>query len=176
MVKIGDIVQTCVSKLDPVSINGVAYPVQFFQGVLSDVNEQINAYKAGNLKPYPAVWLLRDLKQIENASTVTINQFTLVLILDTEGSYRAPERLKNRIDPYLTPLKDALIKQLKLAGVFCSRPEVWDLTFLGNPNAAISAKNPQGNSKLFSDYLDGIKIVFNVSYQINLNLECYVRR
>lgn len=176
MVDIGEILNVCVSKLDPININGTDYPVQFFEGILSDAKEQMNTYKSNNEMPYPAIWLIRDFDENENVLTNDITALKLVLLIDTEGSYRAPERLENRINPYLQPLKNSILKELKKAGVFCGLPTVRKLTFLGNPNAGIASNNPTTNSKIFSDYLDGLQITFDVSYLITLNLDCYVNR
>ena len=124
--------------------------------------------------PYPAVWLIRDYDESETGAMITLSGIQLIILIDTEGSYQAPERLKNRINPYLLPLKNQIIRGLRLSGVFVTDPRVHrKLTYLGSSNTGTSSNNSQTNARIFADYLDGLKLVINVSFYKTLNLKCY---
>lgn len=174
VVDFGEILRTVVESLPPVTIGSKDYAVQFFEGILDDAKEQMNTYKENNIMPYPAVWLLRDYDESETGSVITLSNIQLILLIDTEGSYQAPERLETRIDPYLLPLKNNVIRGLMLAGVLVTSPRILrKLTFLGSANTGTTSNNSNTNSRIFSDYLDGLKVTINASFYKTLNLNCY---
>lgn len=179
MVTIAEILKNVIEGFPPLVIGSKSLTIRFFDGVLDDVKEQINTYKKVNSMPYPCIWLIRDFAQLEESNRVTITNLQLIALIDTENSYQTPERLENRINPYLVPIANDVIKGLKLSGVYVSNVNKTKLTFLGNPNAGVPSTNSSTNArttttkKLFADYMDGLKISINVSYDFNLNTVCY---
>lgn len=173
MVTISEIIENVVDSLPQVTIGTNNYTIRFFEGILDDVKEQINTYKKINEMPYPCVWLIHDFQYLEELNRYSFTNLTLYFLIDTEGSFQAPERLETRINPYLIPIKDQLIRGLKLSGVFVSNVRPKKLTFLGNPNAGVSTNNSKTNSRIFADYLDGLQLIIDISYEFNLKLTCY---
>lgn len=173
MVTISEILRTVITSLEPIVIGENSYTVQFYEGILSDAKEQMNTYKKANLMPYPCVWLIRDFPELDQNNRITVTGLQLIFLIDTQNSYQAPERLDNTINPYLIPLKDNVINGLQSAGCYIENKVFTKLTHLGNQNANIQAANSKTNSKIFADYLDGLKLVINLSYQKQLNLVCY---
>lgn len=181
MVTLSEIFNTVVDSLPVVTIGGNDYKVNFFEGILSDVKEQMNNYKKVNSGVYPCIWLLRDLSSEVATHRINNTGLTVAFLIDTESSYQTPERLNNRINPVLLPIVDNLIKGLKRAGVFITPYQLRELTHLGNPNAEITSSNVSTNSnkntsKIFADWLDGVKIDINTSYEKTLKLTCYEYR
>lgn len=173
MVTISEILRTIVQNLDPITIGEKEFTIQFFEGVLDDAKEQMNTYKKANIMPYPCIWLIRDFPELDQSNRITVTGLQLIFLIDTENSLQAPERLDNTINPYLIPLKDDVITELQKAGCYIENKTFTKLTFLGNQNANIPSNNSKSNSRIFADYLDGLKLVVNLSYQKQLNLVCY---
>lgn len=174
MVDFGQILRIVVESLPPVLIGSKEFTVQFFEGILDDAKEQMNTYKKVNLMPYPAVWLIRDYDESQTGNLISLSGIQIIMLIDTEGSYQAPERIDSRIDPYLLPLKNKVIRGLMRSGVFVQNPKVYrKLSFLGSSSTGTNSGNAQGNSRIFADYLDGLKLTIDVSYYSTLNLNCY---
>lgn len=173
MVAIHDILKIIVNSLPPLDIEGTEYPIYFFDGILDDAKEQINKRKAAGLFPYPCVWLLRDFMEVKDKNRVKINSLRINLLIDTKNDYQTPERLQTRIDPYLILVKKQLVNGLKKAGVLVETESTTRLTFLGSPSTDAASKNTRINSRIFGDYLDGVQLLTNVSYQCDLKLTCY---
>lgn len=181
MVTLSEIFITVVDSLPLVNIGGTDYKVNFFEGILSDVKEQMNNYKKINSGVYPCIWLLRDFSYQVTTNRINNTGLTLVFLIDTESSYQTPERLNNRINPVLLPIVDNCIRGLKRAGVYISPYDVKDLTSLGNPNADITTGTSNqarqaASNKVFADWLDGVKVDINTSYEKTLKLTCYEYR
>lgn len=173
MVTISEILKMVVESLPPITIGSNDYTINFFDGVLDDAKEQMNTYKKVNEMPYPCIWLIREFDQLEEDNRVQFTNLVLIALIDTENSYQTPERLDDRINPYLIPIIDDLVKGLRLSGVYVDNKRIRKLTSLNSASSGVNSNNSKANSRIFADYLDGARVTINASYSIDLKTVCY---
>jgi hypothetical protein len=164
----GEVVAAVSGLLQPTVGAGVFYQ----HGHLSDITSQLTSYSKTaefRTRMYPAVFLLQDFEELRG---VTFNleveaTLQLLIVAESDRSYRPPERYSRVFKPVLYPIYEQLMRALesheRLVVGYGGIP-VKKIDRLRISNALGDQPPGSGGKMIFNDHLDGVEVK-------NLNLK-----
>lgn len=115
--RIGEIIEEVAIEYGSPVYYEYGHPKEIFNTLAEkDQNQQFKY----NKYPLIALYMTNDVQQAYNKGIVTVSNFSLVLMTETDPNYKADNRYDNTINPVLSPLYDLLINKLKWSKLFSS--------------------------------------------------------
>ena len=133
------------------------YSILFLAGSYEEITASLNELAQSPTlrgKRYPGIFLFQPFTEETKGDFIQVNDFHLLIAMNTEPTLKAADRYIANFDPYLYPIYDAFMHEISRSGYFneCNVREI-EADVRDYPYYS-----PDGEANIFNDYIDCIEI------------------